>query len=193
MAFVPLAIAAVSALSAYQQSRAQRKRTQRMRQIASPEHLREVIQKLLPFYRELAAANLGPQFLQESAREINNAGLSGTGVGEALRTISKSVPSNLATGAAGAAASGVVQNELGVEGANPATNPLSDALLAGTRGYIGASEANRNRGEASLGRVMNAQPQLAPTTTPIDYNLPPGAGPELFPQTRPLAPLGGTV
>src|SRR5262245_47991440 len=192
MAYAPLVIAGVSALSNYIGSRGARAaaqtQTNRLKLRASPEHLMDVIRKLQPFYRELVASGLGPQFLQESARQISMAGLTGTGVGEALRTVAGTVPQAAATGMASEAAQGVVQNELASVGGMTAGggNPLADALAAGARAYIGTSEAMRARNQAQREALVNAPREPLPTQP---FNPPPittGPGvpePGLFPRT----------
>lgn len=197
MAYVPLAVAGVSALSGYLGANKQRKaaaqREAQLQRRASPEHLMEIIQKLAPFYRELVNAGLGPRFLQESARAISEAGLSGTGVGEAMRQISKTAPSATATAMATEAGQSTVNNELSALGGAPmyTGNPLAEALMAGARGYAGASEALRARNaqerDALVQRHDPMYPQ--PTTLPVQYPKGPLPGePDLFP-TPNLNPL----
>lgn len=201
MAYAPLVVAGISALQGFMSSRsaraAARTQTNRLKLRASPEHLMDVIKKLTPFYRELVASGLGPQFLQESARQISLAGLTGTGVGEALRGVAGAVPTALATGMANEAAQGVVQNELASVGGMTAggTNPLADALAAGARAYIGTSEALRSRAAQGRNELIN-RPNTPLPTSP--FNPPPsgsGGAPEpgLFPQTTPLERLGANI
>ena len=198
MAFVPLIAAGVSALSNFMGSRTAarnaRTQTNRLKLRASPEHLRDVINKLMPFYRELVASGLGPQFLHESARQISLAGLSGTGVGEALRTASQAVPNATAAGLASEAGQGVVQNELASVGGMPMnnSNPLADALAAGAAAYAGTAGAQRVRGEQLIARSNNTPLTPTPTTQPPRTGSLTGE-PPLFPQLAPLERNGANI
>lgn len=190
--------AGVGALAGFMGSRSaaknRRTQTNRLKLRASPQHLIDVMKQLAPFYRELVAAGLGPAFLQESARQISLAGLSGTGVGEALGSISRAVPGAAAAGMTSEAAQGVVNRELASVGGMPVetSNPLADALSAGLRGYIGASEAQRARDAAIINRSNRTVMNPTSTTTPtVPYTGPFPDEEPLFPQLKPLelAPL----
>lgn len=200
MAFVaPLVVAGVSALSSYMGSRSQAKaartQTNRLKLRASPEHLMDVVRKLMPFYRELVASGLGPQFLQESARQISLAGLSGTGVGEALRQTASAVPNATAAGLASEAGRGVVQNELASVGGMSAGggNPLADALSAGASAYAGTAAAQRLRGEQLISRSNNRPMTPVPITPPTQPGVPGPDEPSLFPQLAPLERPGRNI
>lgn len=199
MAYAPLVAAGVSALSSYMGSRSQAKaartQTNRLKLRASPEHLRDVINKLLPFYRELVASGLGPQFLQESARQISLAGLSGTGVGEALRTVAGGVPTATAVGMASGAAQDVVQNELASVGgmSSGGGNPLADALASGAAAYAGTVAAQRVRGEQLIARSNRTPMQPTPIAPPPPRTGPLPGEPPLFPQLAPLERTGSNI
>lgn len=194
MAYAPLIMAGVSALSSYMSAAKQKKalaqRQSKIERLSSPEHLKEVIGQLMPFYRELVNSGLGPMFIQESARALSEAGLSGSGVGEALRGLSKATPIAMAAQEATAAGTDTVNRQIaGLSGTQiPAGNPLGEALAAGARAYFGASQAQRTQQQGSMDKVMNAPMVPADTTTPIQY--PSGTAP--LPNEPPLFPVASS-
>src|SRR6266481_4410882 len=64
----------------------------RIRGLASPEHLAEVMGKLQPMMRQIVASGLGPQFQAQVASSLAAHGATGTGVGEAMRAGAASAP-----------------------------------------------------------------------------------------------------
>jgi YmgG-like glycine-zipper protein len=127
--------------------RAERRRQERIRQKASPQHLAAVIQSLQPVFREIVASGLGPQFQTQVNDSLAKHGLTGTGVGEAFRSSAAAAPAIFATQGATSEANQVVNRELYAEGVagpepSPAGNPLMDALMGGARGYFAMSAGN---------------------------------------------------
>lgn len=185
MAYAPLIVAGVSALSSYMSSQRQRAAEKKRALLATPEHLRQVIGQLMPFYRELVNAGLGPMFIQESARAISESGLSGSGVGEALRGLSKAVPTGMAMQEATGAAENVVNRQIGTAPTGQ-INPLGEALAAGARAYVGMSEARRATGSQAI-QQSNETPMVpVDTSQPVQYPSGPLPNePPLFPTTGP--------
>ena len=79
-------------LGSKSKKRALARRRRKLKKLTSAEHLTDVIKKLRPQFREIVAQGLGPQFLSGIAAELGRSGLTGTGVGEALRTAAAAVP-----------------------------------------------------------------------------------------------------
>jgi hypothetical protein len=124
----------------------------RIKQLASPEHLAEVMGKLQPLMRQIVASGLGPQFQQQVASSLAAHGATGTGVGEAMRSGAASAPNLMASQMGAEQAGGIVKNEMGAEAAaagmepgtadiaagqeNPLMAALTGALQGGAQGYI---------------------------------------------------------
>lgn len=122
-------------------ARQERRRQARIRTIASPQHLADVMRALQPMFRELVAAGLGPQFQTAVADNLAKHGLTGTGVGEAFRSSAAAAPAIFATTGAASEAKGVVNRELEAEGLAgsapaPVENPLIGAIMGGARGFM---------------------------------------------------------
>lgn len=190
MSYAPLIIAGISALSSFMGSRAQKvaaaQRARKMAVLASPEHLRQVIGQMMPFYRELVNAGLGPQFIQESSRALSEAGMRGTGVGEALAQLGRTAPSVIATQEATGAGEAAVNREMEGLNASPiyTGNPLGEALAAAARGYFGTAQAQRTQQQTSMDNVMAQPSPVQPYPNPgIDVTNPPA--PPLFPVAAP--------
>lgn len=134
--------------------REERRRQKRIRQIASPEHLKELMAGLQPVMREIVAAGLGPQFQDAVNTNLAQAGLADTGAGEALRGLSMAAPGVMSTQMAGNRAQDVVRNQLAAEGIAgespaPASNPLLDALMGGARGFMAGGGSLRFKPQAA--------------------------------------------
>lgn len=151
----------------------ERRRQERIRQKSSPQHLAEVMQSLQPMMREIVASGLGPQFQTMVSDSLAKHGLTGTGVGEAMRTGAAGAPAIFATQMAGQEAGNVVKRELAAEdiaGPEPAPsqNPLLDAAMGGFRGFLGTS----------MGK-----PAAAPTGAPDVFSNTPITGGRSFTDT----------
>jgi hypothetical protein len=124
-------------------ARQERRRQERIRMKASPEHLADVIKSLTPMFREIVASGLGPQFQTAVADNLAKHGMTGTGVGEAFRSSAEAAPAIFATQGAMQEGGQVVGRELAAEGLAgsepaPTQNPLLDALMGGARGFFAA-------------------------------------------------------
>lgn len=158
-------------------------RQERIRQIASPQHLDQLIQHFQPLFREIVASGLGPQFQTAVADNLAKHGMTGTGVGEAFRTAGKTAPAIFATKAATEEAGSTVQRQLSAEGiAGPppaqASNPLLDAILGGARGAFSMSSgtsAPKSTGDVLAG--VSNPPAGTPTLPNITPAVPPGTFP----------------
>ena len=161
--------------------RQERRRQARIRQIASPAHLAETMTALAPMFKQIVASGLGPQFSAMVADSLAKHGMTGTGVGEAMRTGAASAPAIFATQAAGAEAGNVVKRELAAEGMNgpepaPSQNPILDALMGGARGFLagGGGTPRPAQGGAPVNYgsagIMTGQP--TPNLTPSDSFVP---------------------
>jgi hypothetical protein len=119
----------------------ERARQRHIRNLATPEHLKDVMTSLQPMFREVVAAGLGPQFQESVAQSLAQHGLTGTGAGEAIRGGAVGAPAMFATEMAGQKAGEVVRGQLAAEGLAgeapmPPENPLLSALFSGARGFI---------------------------------------------------------
>lgn len=137
-----------------EQARRKRAALERMRGLATPEHLKEVMDHLQPLMRQIVESGLGPQFKQNVDESLAAHGLTGTGAGEALRTSAQAAPAIFAGQEAAAAAPGVVQREMNAEGATAelepeVDNPLMGAILGAARGYISGKAFGKNGSSSS--------------------------------------------
>jgi len=141
--------AGVGAIGGFMKGKAEKKKAAemkksqaRMRGLATPEHLMEVVNHLTPLMRNIVESGLGPQFKQAIDSNLASHGLTGTGAGEAMRTSAQAVPTLAANKMATEEAGNVVGRQLGAESTaaglepDPTTNPLMQALLGGARGYM---------------------------------------------------------
>jgi hypothetical protein len=143
--------AAIGAVGGFARQRAQNRKiaqmkaeAARMKFLASPQHLNEVMTTLQPLMKNIVASGLGPQFQQSVNQSLAEHGLTGTGVGEAMRTGAAGAPALFTAGMTEQAAEGQVGREMGAEQSATDTlaatpvgeNPLMGALLDGARGYL---------------------------------------------------------
>lgn len=158
--------------------RVQRSVRKRARAFATPQHLLNTFQTLLPLFREqVSASGLADQFAANINRSLGISGTGATGVGAALRNASLNAPNLFAFLQALPAAQGVVQNQLTAEqlalGAIPPPAPSRTGATIG-----GAAQG-------LLGAFGGGVPGGAPTTTATNASLASfGAGPLNF-QTVP--------
>lgn len=122
-------------------AKAEKKRQENIRRIASPEHLTELMATLQPMMREVVASGMGPSFQEAVAQSLAKHELTGTGVGEALRAGAVGAPAIFATQLSAEKASETQRTELAAENiAGPPPpeggNPFLDAMLGGARGFI---------------------------------------------------------
>jgi hypothetical protein len=161
-------------------ARNERRRQTRIRALASPAHLADVMKSLQPMMKMIVASNLGPQFQTMVADSLAKHGLTGTGVGEAFRSSAAAAPAIFATEGAASEAGNVVNRELAAEGMAgpepaPVQNPLIDALMGGARGVMSMGGSTRpagggtpvNYGSAGIMEGQNSTTNL-PNITPED-------------------------
>ena len=135
-------------LSGKSKKRAIEERNQQLRKaraLATPAHLKELMVSMSPMFREIVAAGLGPQFMQEVSVGLSRHGLTGTGAGEAMRTASTQAPAVAAAGMAADRAERVQRNEVNtaLQSADiqPVPNPLLETLQGGVQGAFSMARA----------------------------------------------------
>ena len=171
--------AAVGAIGGLMKGKARKKEEKRMKEnqarmraLATPAHLQEVIAHMTPLMRNIVESGLGPQFKMEIDKNLAQHGATGTGAGEAIRSAAQAVPSLMTAEKAFDASTAQVGRELNTEataaGLEPpvAENPLMQALLGGARGYMsGGGTFNFGKGK---GGAEGTIAKTGPSDNPAD-------------------------
>ena len=136
-----------------------------LRRITSPEELLRITQLLTPELREQFAASLTPSLQSSIAGTLEARGLTGTGLGEVLRALSRIAPEIAAVTAAGDRASDVVGRQVSARTGAPFTTPRTSALdefgktidLLGKLGETGSISdlLKRNNNQSSSNLLPN--------------------------------------
>lgn len=155
------------------------------RDLATPEHLMEVVKLLQPLMKELVAQGMGPAFQEMVSRSLATHGLSGTGVGESLRAGSAAMPTNMAFQSALGEAGNVVGRQIGVAENMPIpgakVNPFINALMGAAQGYLGAGSPSTFGGGSTAAMDTSGPSWTIPGNKPSPATPSPSEEPPLFP------------
>lgn len=139
------------------------------RKAASAENFASLVARLQPLFRELVASGLGPQFQQTLATQIAKSGLTGSGVGNALKGMGSAMPGIFALqsafGEAGRIQEGQIGVELGFPMPSPKADPFSEALVRGATAYFATVSGAREKEATTPPSERELFPSLSPTNT----------------------------
>lgn len=139
------------------------------RKAASAENFASLVARLQPLFRELVASGLGPQFQQTLATQIAKSGLTGSGVGNALKGMGSAMPGIFALqqafGEAGRIQEGQIGVELGFPMPSPKSDPFSEALVRGASAYFATVSGAREKEAMTPPAERELFPSLSPTNT----------------------------
>jgi len=168
--------AAVGAIGGFLGSSSSRKANRRQaslqrraQRMLRPEQILKVATKVTPKFRALVAGGVGPGIEGRVAANLARSGLTDTGVGEALRTMSFSLPGVIASrGAldfAQQAQAARANALLGAAAIPPTPSGVLAALAGGLQGGLGTFLAMQQRAD-SIGDLRRIYPDLIPGNAP---------------------------